>query len=121
MNIPTVVDRDGNAIANTFCQTHVINPYIANQQKRVQSAKAYDAVIGEIKEHIILLTDELSANDFIDRIDTFEHAGNSRATVQFSDFLNKIQADANVEFGIRLPSPDDLYWGEFEAYYKNFI
>jgi hypothetical protein len=42
-------------------------------------------------------------------------------TVQFSDFLNRIQADAASEFGITLPSPEDLYWNEFEAYYNNFI
>ena len=42
-------------------------------------------------------------------------------TVQFSDFLNKVQADAASEFGIQLPNPEDLYWGEFEEYYRNFI
>lgn len=79
MDIPTVVDRDGNAMANTFFQTHVINPYVATQQKKVQAAAAYNAVISELKENIILLTDELSANDFIGRIDDFEHTGNSKA------------------------------------------
>ncbi|MDR2628229.1 MAG: hypothetical protein LBC40_09375 [Dysgonamonadaceae bacterium] len=42
-------------------------------------------------------------------------------TVQFSVFLDNIQADAASEFGIKLPDPKDLYWAEFEAYYKNFI
>jgi hypothetical protein len=42
-------------------------------------------------------------------------------TVQFSNFLDKIQADAASEFGITLPDPNDLYWSEFETYYKNFI
>ena len=42
-------------------------------------------------------------------------------TVQFSDFLNRIQADVASEFGIRLPNPDDLYWSEFEACYRHFI
>lgn len=79
MHIPTVVGRDGNALANTFFRTHIIDPYIATQQKKVQAAAAYNAVIAELKENIILLTDELSANDFISRIDTFEHVGNSKA------------------------------------------
>jgi hypothetical protein len=42
-------------------------------------------------------------------------------TVQFKNFLDKVQADAVSEKGIILPNPDDLYWSEFEAYYKNFI
>jgi hypothetical protein len=42
-------------------------------------------------------------------------------TVQFKDFLDKVQADVASERGIILPNPDDLYWSEFEAYYENFI
>jgi hypothetical protein len=78
MNIPTVVDRNGNALANTFLQTHVINPYLSNQQKRIQAKKDYESLIEQIKENIILITDDVSANDFIDRIDTFDHIGNSK-------------------------------------------
>lgn len=79
MNIPTVVDRNGIALQNTFFQTHIINPYAANQQKKIDLAKAYSTVLEEIKENIIIITDELSANDFISRIDAFEHVGNSKA------------------------------------------
>jgi hypothetical protein len=78
MNIPTVVDAQGNAQPNTFFQTNVIAPYIANQQKRVELARAYNTVMAEIKENIMLITDEVSANDFLDRIDNFEHVGNSK-------------------------------------------
>ena len=42
-------------------------------------------------------------------------------TVQFTHFLNQIQADAASEFGVKLPTPDDLYWEEFKNYYKQFI
>lgn len=79
ISIPAVVDKDGNAMQNTFFQTHVINPYIANQQKRAEVAKAYGAVIEEIKDNILVITDEASINDFIDRIDAFKHVGNSKA------------------------------------------
>lgn len=34
-------------------------------------------------------------------------------------FLNKVQADAASELGVRLPSPEDERWAEFEEYYKN--
>lgn len=79
MNVPTVVDAQGNALPNTFFQSQIIAPYIANQQKRIDAAKAYDTVMEEISDNISLITDELSANDFIDRINTFDHVGNSKA------------------------------------------
>jgi phage nucleotide-binding protein len=79
ISIPTVVDKEGNALQNTFFQTYIINPYIANQQKRAEATKAYDTVIAEIKDNILVITDEVSMNDFIDRIDAFKHVGNSKA------------------------------------------
>lgn len=36
-------------------------------------------------------------------------------------FLDKVQADAASELGIRLPSPEDEAWAEFEEYYKSRI
>ena len=42
-------------------------------------------------------------------------------TGQFADFLDKVQADAASEFGIRLPNRDDYRWKEFEEYYKHFL
>ena len=39
-------------------------------------------------------------------------------TRQFTEFLNNIQSDAASEFGIRLPTPEDIYWEEFQNEYK---
>lgn len=38
-------------------------------------------------------------------------------TEQMTDFLNKIQADAAQELGIRLPQPEDRF---FEAFYQQY-
>ena len=38
----------------------------------------------------------------------------------FTDFLNKVQADAATELGITLPTPDDLAWAEFEQQFKEY-
>lgn len=43
------------------------------------------------------------------------------STVGMKDFLDKVQADAATEFGIKLPDPQDAYWKAFEEYYKHFI
>jgi hypothetical protein len=96
INLPTVVDRDGNALQNTFFQTHVIAPYIAAQRKRSDMAKAYDAVMNELKENILLLTDEVSANDFVARIEKFEHVANSKAAA------GQLLAAKAKELGLRL-------------------
>ena len=40
-------------------------------------------------------------------------------SAEMADFLNKVQADAAQEFGIVLPSPEDLYFNEFRNEYEN--
>ncbi|MEI8087244.1 MAG: ATP-binding protein [Paludibacter sp.] len=79
MNIPTVVDAQGKALTNIFFQNQIIAPYVANLSQRLETAKAYEIIMGELKEQIMLITDDLSANDFVGRIDKFEHVANSRA------------------------------------------
>ena len=39
-------------------------------------------------------------------------------TEQMSDFLNKLQADAQTELGITLPTPQDRFWEAFYADYR---
>jgi adenosyl cobinamide kinase/adenosyl cobinamide phosphate guanylyltransferase len=78
MKIPTVVDSNGNALENTFFRTQIIAPYIANQQKRAEANRAYEAVMEELRDNIALITDEVGANDFVGRIDNFTHVGNSK-------------------------------------------
>jgi hypothetical protein len=79
IDLPIVVDAAGNGLSNTFLTDNVIRPYIANLEIRKQTASKYDSIIKEIKESIELITDEVSANDFIERIDSWEHTGNSKA------------------------------------------
>jgi hypothetical protein len=42
-------------------------------------------------------------------------------TEQFTYFLDKIQADAASEFGIRLPNPEDAYFESFKQEYERYI
>lgn len=78
MKIPTVVDTHGYALSNTFFQMQIIDPYVANLQKRKNEAKDFELVMQELNDNIDLITDDLSANDFVARIDTFNHIGNSK-------------------------------------------
>jgi hypothetical protein len=78
MELPAIVDSAGNALPNNFLQKSVIEPYIANLQERIEITRQYNRITGELKENINLITDAASANDFISRIDKFEHVGNSK-------------------------------------------
>ncbi|MBD5362995.1 MAG: hypothetical protein HDR81_09335 [Bacteroides sp.] len=40
-------------------------------------------------------------------------------TLQMTNFLNKVQADAAIEFGINLPLPSDRHFQSFVSEYKN--
>jgi hypothetical protein len=42
-------------------------------------------------------------------------------TKEMTDYLERVQQFANVELGIVLPNPEDLYWEEFYNHYENFI
>jgi hypothetical protein len=79
MELPTVVDKDGKALKNSFLIDAVINPYIANLEERVKLAGEFEKVMNELKDAVSLITDELSANDLVSRIDSFTHVGNSKA------------------------------------------
>lgn len=64
----------------------------------------------------------LSRTVVINGIETKVAGGTSKLdTVAMTEFLNNVQADAATEFGVKLPTPDDLYWEEFENHYKGFL
>ena len=42
-------------------------------------------------------------------------------TVQFAEFLNKVQADAAAELGITLPNPEDKHFEDFYNEYKQSL
>ncbi len=79
IELPKVVDESGSGLKNSFLENSVIKPYIANLEARKVIAGQYEAVMNEIKEAVLLVTDDLSANDLIKRIDAFAHVGNSKA------------------------------------------
>jgi hypothetical protein len=79
MEIPIIINEDGNATApNNFITEKVIKPYMLRLQERKETGEKYNTLISQIKEQIELITDEISANDFVSRIDKFEHIGSSK-------------------------------------------
>ena len=80
MIIPEIINRaNGQTTApNDFIQAQIIEPYKAMIEVKRSEAHKYEQVMDEIREAIELVTDEASANDFIERIDEYEHIGSSK-------------------------------------------
>lgn len=96
INLPMVVDADGNALANTFFKEQVIKPYIANLEKRKIDSEKFNTVIAEIKEFIEMINDENGCNELIAKIDNFAHVGNSKAVA--GNMLNNKAAQLGLMF-----------------------
>lgn len=80
IKLPIIVDENGNPTApNNFFTEHVIKAYAKRLQASKEAGEKYSTLIEELKHEILLITDVVSANDFISRIDAFEHIGNSKA------------------------------------------
>lgn len=79
IKIPTILDEKGNPTApNNYMEKHVIEPYYARLAQRKAAGQEYNDLINELENQILLITDEASANDFVSRIDEFDHIGNSK-------------------------------------------
>jgi len=79
---------------------------------------------GTLKEdiHDYYCQQFLTRKTIINGVEQVIASGTSKlTTIGMKDFLDKVQADAANEFGIKLPSPEDLYWEEFEKHYKHLI
>lgn len=78
MEVPTIVDKNGNPTAkNDFITTKIINSYLSMLAAKKEAQEKYDKVIEEIKESIEFITDANSANEFASHINEFEHVGSS--------------------------------------------
>lgn len=79
MFVPGIVDTAGNPTAkNDFIATQVIASYLNMLAVKKAQQERYDKLMEELRENIELVTDAQSANDFIARIDHFEHVGSSK-------------------------------------------
>jgi hypothetical protein len=79
MDIPTITDEHGNPVAdNNFLTVQVIEPYIRRLKDRIVDGEKYKKVVELIKSDISAITDADLANDFVVRIDDYDHIGSSK-------------------------------------------
>ncbi|PID94313.1 MAG: DNA-binding protein, partial [Bacteroidetes bacterium] len=97
MNIPTIIDQDGNPIAeNDFLTKQVIEPYYNRLKERTAQGEKYKKLMADIDENIMLITDVTSLNDCKDRISKWEHIGNSKIVA--GNKLNEKAKELNLTF-----------------------
>lgn len=79
MEIPTILDKDGNEIAeNNFLEDKVFKHYRQRLIERSIEGEAYKKVMTQLETQISAIQTAEQANEFIANIDTFTHIGNSR-------------------------------------------
>ena len=70
--------KDAAGKENTAMFDLILEPYQEVCLKQSESEKKYNEVMEQLKENIELITDAESANEFVGRINKFEHVGNSK-------------------------------------------
>ena len=79
MEVPTIVDRNGNSTApNRFITDKIINPYLTMLSAKEAERKKYDEVVSKIRGDVEAIADAASANEFASKINGFDHVGNSK-------------------------------------------
>ena len=95
--IPTIIDEQGNPIApNDFFTTHVIEAYNARLEQHRKANEAYQKLIKEIDDNIAVITDIDSLNETAQRIQEWQHIGNSKVVAGRK--LNEKAATLNAKF-----------------------
>ena len=80
MKITIIIDGNGNPTSdNNFFSEYIVKAYSKRLEARALNGQKYNQLIEELENQILLITDESSINDFVSRIDNFEHIGNSKA------------------------------------------
>lgn len=78
MEIPTIVDANGNAVGkNNFIQEKIVKPYIGMLTQKRADIEQYNAVVEEIRDAVDFICDADTANQFIASINSYSHVGSS--------------------------------------------
>ena len=92
MNIPTIIDRQGNVTQpNNYITEQVIKPYNDMLHTKQEAIQRYTRTVEEIRDAVELITDALSANSFAAQIKDFDHVGSSLQLAR-TLFAEKVKA-----------------------------
>ena len=106
MEVPTNLDTSGKPTAkNDFITRNIFEPYKNMLAIKHQEQEKYNQVIAEIRDNIDLITDAQSANDFMGRVNEFEHIGSSLAMTR--NLLSKKAASLGLTYNKDLKQYQD--------------
>lgn len=95
MEIPTIVDANGNAIGkNNFIQEKIVKPYIEMLTQKRSDLEEYNKVIDEIRDAVDFVCDVDTANQFVASINNYNHVGSSL------EVARKLFADKAASLGL---------------------
>ena len=97
MRIPTIIDENGLPTSpNNFFSEFIINAYQKRLQAQMDGFLKYSELTKLIEMHVLEIIDADSANEFISRIDSFDHIGNSK--LQASKMLANKAKELKLSF-----------------------
>ncbi len=78
MEIPTIIDEQGNPTGANSFMTKIIVAYTTYQAKQTELSSEYEALMDVIKENIEMVTDVVSANEVATAIGNMQHIFDSK-------------------------------------------
>lgn len=92
MNIPEIVDRDGNVIGeNNFLEEYVLKAFQANIAKKKQAGIAFSKLMDEIADKVNAIKTAGDADEFVKYEKGINHIGSSKERAR-QLFANKVNA-----------------------------
>lgn len=84
VEVPIVVNQEGQGLQNTFFSDYIINPYNERMKSIEDSAKEYHSLLKTLDKALALITNAKTANEFSNKYFTgdFQHQGNSLAYIK---------------------------------------
>jgi hypothetical protein len=90
MNIPEIVDRDGNVIGeNNFLEEYVLKAFQANIAKKKQAGIAFSKLMDEIADKVNAIKTAGDADEFVKYEKSINHIGSSKERAR-QLFANKV-------------------------------
>ena len=100
MEIPTIIDSEGNAVAANNFITGIIREYMDYQAKQTELTEQYEALMDVITAKVEMVTDADTANQVLDDLNTMKgHIFDSklRGRILLNDRCKQLGLKANVK------------------------
>ncbi len=81
INVPTLIDAEGNPIANNDFLCRIIDSYQAKQRTDREKTAQYEELVDDLKKRVEMIDTATDANNFVAGMKTVDHIYNSRAVI----------------------------------------